>query len=104
MRIFNAVGRDRGHNICNSIRLFIFFLFAVWVPSFPPAFVYSFILYLLSFASLRRMPNVPSRHFSLCGYMPSPPPAPLPPPPSKREAGELKLVSSLKRFMDEMLI
>ena len=36
--------------------------------------------------------------------MPSPPPAPLPPPPSKREAGELKLVSSLKRFMDEMLI
>ena len=32
--------------------------------------------------------------------MPSTPPAPLPPPPYEREAGELKLVLTLK-FIDE---
>ena len=31
-----------------------------------------------------------------CGLMPNTPPAPVPPPPSLREAGELKLPSTLK--------
>lgn len=38
--------------------------------------------------------------FGVCGLKPSPPPTPCPPPPSKREAGELKLVSSLS-IIDE---